>query len=200
MLQNHVKLSFRDASMFDTQLTPVFKPNYPHHHLYSTDKNHVIMGCNDTQATDIGLACEQEAIGKCVYDFYEKCDTDIFILSNEEILKTGVRKTFVETANFFDIGKTVTYLSYKYPLTNAKGKIIGVMGMSVTVDQTPSNKCNLSPQQKKCFQLLLKGFNSEEIAEQMRLSRRTIEHYIAHIKVKLKCKSMRELILKYANK
>src|SRR3990167_4529989 len=186
--------------MLIPQLATVFKPNYPHHHLYSTDKNHVIMGCNDTQAIDIGLACEQEAIGKYVYDFYEKCDTDIFIVSNEEILRTGVKKTFIETSTYSDIGKIVTYLSYKYPLTDAKGKIIGVMGMSVPIDHTPSNKFKLSPQQEKCFQLLLTGFNSEEIAEQMRLSRRTIEHYIAHIKVKLKCKSMRELILKYANK
>lgn len=200
MLQNHVKLSFRDASMFDSQLTLAFKPNQPHHHLYSTDKNHVIMGCNDTQAIDIGLTCEQEAIGKFVYDFYEKCDTDIFLVSNEEILRTGVRKTFVETSTYSDIGKSITYLSYKYPLKNAKGKIIGVMGMSVAIDHTPSDKFKLSPQQEKCFQLLLKGFNSEEIAEQMRLSRRTIEHYTGHIKVKLKCKSMRELILKYANK
>jgi len=180
--------------MLDTQLTPAFKPN-----LYSTDKNHAIMGCNERQATYLDLSCEQEAIGKYVYDFSEKFDTDIFIASNEEILKTGIGKTFIEPTTYTDTGKIITYLSYKYPLTNAKGKIIGVMGMSVAIDQAPSNKPNLSPQQEKCFQLLLQGLRSREIAEQMQLSCRTIEHYISTIKVKLKCKDLRELILKYAN-
>ena len=180
--------------MFDTQLTTAFKPN-----LYSTDKNHVIMGCNDSQATYLGLACEQEAIGKYVCDFFEKQDTDIFITNNEEIIKTGIGKTFVEHTAYSDTGKIITSLSYKHPLTNAKGKIIGVMGMSVAVDQTSSNKFNLSPQQEKCFQLLLKGLRSKEIADHMQLSHRTIEHYIAAIKLKLKCKNMRELILKNAN-
>ncbi len=184
--------------MVETQVAAIFKLNHPHHHLYCTDKNHVVMSCNDTQATDLGLTCEQEVIGKYVDDFYETHDTDIFITSNEEILRTGIRKTFIEPTTFSDIGKIVTYLSYKYPLTNAKGKIIGVMGMSVAIDQTPSNKTHLSPQQEKCFQLLLKGFSLSEIANQMRLSRRTIEHYTAHVKAKLKCKSIRELILRYS--
>lgn len=182
--------------MQSSQLAVVFKPNQPYNHIYSTNKNHAFMGCNDWTARAMGLTCAQEAIGKFVYDFHSD-PSDLYLANNEEVLKTGIDKIFNEPVELN--GNIIVFLSHKYPLKNEKGKTIGVMGMSIPVDQSTQNKFNLSPQQEKCFQLLLKGFNSEEIAEQMQLSRRTIEHYTAHIKVKLNCKSMRELILRYSH-
>lgn len=56
----------------------------------------------------------------------------------------------------------------------------------------------LSAQQIKCFQYLLQGMTSREIASYMNLSHRTVEHYIAKIKIKLHCKSTRELIARFS--
>ena len=182
--------------MQSSQLAIVFKPNQPYNHIYSTNKNHAVMGCNDWTARTMGLTCAQEAIGKFVYDFHSD-PSDLYLANNNEVLRTGIGKIFNEPVELN--GNTILFLSHKYPLKNEKGKAIGVMGMSVAVDEPLQNKFNLSPQQEKCFQLILQGFRSREIAEQMQLSHRTIEHYIAHIKLKLKCRSMRELILRYAN-
>jgi DNA-binding CsgD family transcriptional regulator len=182
--------------MLGSQLAVVFKLNQPYNHIYSTNKKHAFMGCNYWTAKTMGLTCEQEAIGKFVYDLHSDA-SNLYLENNEEVLKTGIDKIFNEPVELN--GNLIVFLSHKYPLKNEKGKTIGVMGMSIGVDQSIKNKFNLSPQQEKCFQLILQGFRSKEIAEQMQLSHRTIEHYIAAIKVKLQCRSLRELILRYAN-
>lgn len=56
----------------------------------------------------------------------------------------------------------------------------------------------LSPQQTKCLSLLIKGMSSKEIALEMQLSHRTIEHYILAMRAKLNCKNIKELIARYS--
>ncbi len=55
----------------------------------------------------------------------------------------------------------------------------------------------LSPQQTKCLSLLGQGMTARDIALDMQLSVRTVEHYIAAIKQKLNVKNTKELIAKY---
>ncbi len=55
----------------------------------------------------------------------------------------------------------------------------------------------LSPQQTKCLSLLGHGMTARDIALEMRLSVRTVEHYIAAIKQKLNVKNTKELIAKH---
>lgn len=57
----------------------------------------------------------------------------------------------------------------------------------------------LSPQQTKCLSLLGQGMTARDIALNMQLSVRTVEHYIAAIKQKLNVKNTKELIAKYAS-
>jgi DNA-binding NarL/FixJ family response regulator len=86
-------------------------------------------------------------------------------------------------------------------LKNEKNKVVGVMGMSVAIDPTPTLTGDLhllSPQKLKCFQLLIKGFSLKQIAFKMNLTYKTIEHYVADIRKKLNCKNTRELIVRYA--
>jgi DNA-binding CsgD family transcriptional regulator len=57
----------------------------------------------------------------------------------------------------------------------------------------------LSNQQAKCLILLIKGKSAKEIAIQMKLSHRTIEHYIEKIRKQLGCASVKELIASYSD-
>lgn len=57
----------------------------------------------------------------------------------------------------------------------------------------------LAPQQTKCFQLLVQGYTSKEIAIQLGLSFRTVDHYIARVRKILNCRSSKELIAQYKN-
>lgn len=54
----------------------------------------------------------------------------------------------------------------------------------------------LSKQQKRCVDLLLQGYAPKQIAIEMQLTPKTIEHYFTAIRTKYQCKTMRELILK----
>lgn len=59
---------------------------------------------------------------------------------------------------------------------------------------------HLSPQQIKCLSFLVKGMSSKDISVETQLSHRTIEHYIAAIKLKLNAKNAKELIARCASK
>ena len=197
--------------MFNVPQQFVFNPSCSHNHIYTTDKNHIIRGCNDLQAYDLGLSSVNEIVGKPIDSVCSTEEANVFVANNEDILRTGIAKTFEEFGKL-DNGGIVVYSSYKYPLKNEKNQTIGVMGMTIPIEQVPVNaveqlKANptdelncLSPQQLKCFYLLLKGECPKKIAQKLHLSHRTIEHYLTHIRLKLNCKNLRELIVRYTSK
>ena len=57
----------------------------------------------------------------------------------------------------------------------------------------------LSKQQANCLHLLAMGFSAKEIADQLNLSRRTVESYLAHIRQVYGCRNSKELIAAYYN-
>ena len=58
---------------------------------------------------------------------------------------------------------------------------------------------NYSLRQQQCITLLLAGKTNKQIAKQIGLSVRTVEKYIANIKVKMCVKSRLELVVKFMN-
>ena len=59
---------------------------------------------------------------------------------------------------------------------------------------------HLSKQHQNCLNLLAMGFSAKEIADQLNLSRRTVESYLAHIRQVYGCRNSKELIATYYNK
>jgi shikimate kinase len=55
----------------------------------------------------------------------------------------------------------------------------------------------IPPQQKKCLLMLSLGLSSKEIGIRLNLSYRTVEHYLAHLRKVLDCRSSKELIIAY---
>ncbi len=55
----------------------------------------------------------------------------------------------------------------------------------------------LTPQQSKCVKLLLDGYSVKQIACHMKLSKRTIENYLARVRSRLGCRSSREMMTRY---
>lgn len=58
----------------------------------------------------------------------------------------------------------------------------------------------LPPQQAKCLRLLLEGRSAKQIAQELGLSNRTVEHYLQTIRKKLGCRNQIELVNKINNK
>ena len=79
-----------------------------------------------------------------------------------------------------------------------------VLELSLCKEMSAISQClekfsdQLSPQQTKCMQYILLGLSAKEIAFEMALSTRTVEHYLTAIKAKLGCKNKNELIATYA--
>jgi DNA-binding CsgD family transcriptional regulator len=81
------------------------------------------------------------------------------------------------------------------------------MHLKVTADTTPVNvihkslhmPVHLSSQHAKCLLLLIQGKSAKEIARNMQLSHRTVEHYIEKIRRQLGCSSTKELIAAYSD-
>lgn len=172
-----------------------FYENTPHHHLYCINRQQRIISCNLQQAISCGFTCENAVIGKHLDDLCGK-NAIIYMTNNENIFQSGAPSLFIEPTFTAD---NVTYNSYKIPMRNHKGKVIGVMGMSTPMINnldTHKNTNNLTIQQKKCLDLLLQGYSLKQIAAEMNLTYKTVEHYLAKIRAKFQCKTTRELILK----
>lgn len=58
---------------------------------------------------------------------------------------------------------------------------------------------HLSPQQNRCFLLLMEGKSAKQIAGVMELSPRTVEHYLERLRELLDCHSNRELLASYSH-
>lgn len=81
-------------------------------------------------------------------------------------------------------------------LTNKSKKIDRV----IVFHKTTNMPVHLSRQQSKCLTLLLKGNSAKEIAKQMKLSHRTVEHYLERIRTILGCSSNKEMIISYGDR
>ncbi|MDP1573752.1 MAG: helix-turn-helix transcriptional regulator [Coxiellaceae bacterium] len=56
---------------------------------------------------------------------------------------------------------------------------------------------NLSQQKTDCLHLLANGFSAKEIGEKLKLSKHTVESYLADIRRLYGCRNSRELIAIY---
>ena len=59
------------------------------------------------------------------------------------------------------------------------------------------SNANLSQQKINCLHLLVTGFSAKEIGEQLKLSRRTVESYLADIRRTYGFRNSKELIAAY---
>jgi DNA-binding CsgD family transcriptional regulator len=164
---------------------------------YSKDAQGRYIYVNQTQ-----LECAQLAAGHpiSVDDILDRNDRELpwqalhaanLIQNDGFILNTGKNQTFVETGPVD--GRAGYYRSFKSPLLGRSGKIVGVQGISIPLDA----RCliPLSKQQMACLKGLALGNTHKQIAHELGLSPKTVEHYLNTVKQKLNCESRSDLIL-----
>ena len=76
--------------------------------------------------------------------------------------------------------------SIKAPLLSKTKKMIGMVGVSIIRYQSAFNEVvdreGLSERQLDCLYFLVKGKSTKQTAQTMKLSHRTVEHYLENIK------------------
>lgn len=151
-----------------------------------------IKACNETNYNDV--------IGKKDKDLLWKNEADYMEQNDSEVIYTNCSKTIIEPCKAFDDGKIRSFLSHKIPLKNTVGKTIGVFGLSILMDNLyPLDNANdptLTKRQSDCLLYLVQGLSLKQIGKKLKLSPRTVEHYLDAVKFKLNCGSRAELISK----
>lgn len=198
--------------------------------LWKKDMNSVYSAINPTFTHLMGFKKPENVIGikdeniPCGLSKF----ADIFLSHDQHVIKTGLPLRLLEIQPCVNNVWKVFSVS-KLPLYNNKGQISGTMAHandvtdifanmsellsmiqsidnkntfyqnSYYIDNMP-NQIELTDRQSECLFFLIRGKTAKEISELLKLSIRTIEHYIDHIKVKYECKSKSELIEKCISK
>lgn len=161
---------------------------------------------NNFQMTPLIGYCEKSKNAVEFYGFWGRSDptnsfTQIYNYSN--LLKTFTNH-FKEQCRSILQSDTVPYLSLDNLIGNdfitstihkSKNdldviyKYLKEIGLNDEIKKVNS----LSPRERECVKLLLKGKSAKESGKILDLSFRTIEHYIESIKIKFKCRYKNEI-------
>jgi len=85
---------------------------------------------NKAEVKLMGVASEEDVLGKDDYSFYPKELADVFAADDKTILDTGEPILFKEELMFDKIGKKRWILSSKIPLRDKNNVVIGIVGVS----------------------------------------------------------------------
>jgi len=113
--------------------------------------------------------------------------------SKNDQLVYRTRQTHVFYEPCLYMGRPQIYRATKTPIIGPTGKIIGIYGISIPI----TDRCliPLTKQQTACLRQLALGKTHKQIANELGLAQKTVEHYLEAIKIKLNCKTRSELIL-----
>ncbi|STX51569.1 LuxR family transcriptional regulator [Legionella busanensis] len=190
--------------------------------VYLLDVNGATVKINEEGATICGFNSSSHAIGKTI--FAVSMASAKQLLDNcESTLKQESVKIFDEFNTRLD-GKSLQFLSFKFPCYNFVYQLQGTLGISIVLGEhslanaitqltdiglLPKNnsedsqalKLNLgnvllTPREQECLEFTVKGFTAKQIAKKLAISPRTVEEYINHVKLKLETCTKREMIQK----
>jgi DNA-binding CsgD family transcriptional regulator len=189
---------------------------------YLLDSEGQTLIINEEGATVCGYASVEQSIGKSILAVGEKESAQQLIDNCREVLTLNSVKIFDEKYIRKD-GNQQQFLSVKCPWYDQNDKINGICGFSIVLGQhslanslsfiTQLNLLNqlssvhqemfnfkraltsqLTKREMDCLHLTVKGFTAKRIARELNISFRTVEEYLANIRIKLGATSKSQLI------
>ncbi|MGA2556671.1 MAG: PAS domain S-box protein [Verrucomicrobiota bacterium] len=112
------------------------------------DKNLVYLGCNTVFARDAGFADPKDIIGKDDYQMGWRDQAEKYRGDDLQVIESGCPKLMIEEPQTTPEGNTLTLLSSKIPLLNAKGEISGVLGTYMDITERKRLETHLFQSQK----------------------------------------------------
>lgn len=131
-----------------------------------------------------------------------------FYINNIDLLKSFIRyfnqavRASKKISLAYDIKFTIDYDRASFSINDRPNLASPIQSRSSFLSILNSSKhqsstIRLTPQQSKCVKLLVNGLSIQQIAEQLNLSKRTIENYLSVVRDNLGCRSSREIIAYY---
>ncbi len=188
--------------------------------VYLLDINGATLKINEIGAHICGFTSPHDAIGKTIFDVSMDDKANDLLDNCESVLKQESVSIFDEVNKRFD-GKSLQFLSIKFPCYDSKHQLRGTLGISIVLGEhplapaitqltnlrlLPRNTSNdqhiklnlraipLTPREKECLEYSAKGFTAKQIAQKLHISPRTVEEYINQLKFKFNVTSKQELI------
>lgn len=174
---------------------------------------------NEEHAKNMGCLSVQETLGKNISHFVTKESANLIRSNDIHVLKTEdykIIEEIVKKNKCGSHGEDFSGLSFKMPWYSEDNKIIGIFGCTIVLgkhlladsietmrqlgllnsDYTPTRepKFYFTKRQKEILQLMVRGKFSKEISNILKISQRTVQHYIDHMKHKVGVNSRSELI------
>src|SRR5579872_5013757 len=212
-----VKLVRPDVSNY--QLTSVTKLLNLPFNVFFLDLDHQLKNANETYVDSFGCDSLKSALNKTAWDIATRECAEHIIATNLAV--TSLQKSKIFEINI-NLKNKINFMSLamKFPLYDELNKIVGLFGFSsvvgkhslgdfvtkiselgfLTVNDNEYQSKNeidnvrLSQRQMEVLRLVVRGKHSKEIAKEIGLSYRTVQHYIDNIKDKLNVYSRSELI------
>ena len=139
----------------------------------------------------IAFSCQQNWVNKADKTFHDLLVFGIYHMRNDKVCE--VWQILDANTNAYDeVAKNFTEHMRPFKV-NEKDKQNFLRRLNASI--TPSNKesIQLADNEKECLYYYLNGFSAKETAQEIPLSARTIEKYLANIKVRLDCSTKSEL-------
>lgn len=164
-------------------------------------KDGIYLGCNDNMAEDLQLSSRKEVEGRSDFDFANltHASANEFREGDQIVITSREVRNFTEPAILQD--RIEEFHTIKMPLIEGNSTIIGVLGISykqtTELDRLLSKLTN---RENEVALLLIRGYNTKEIARDLDISPRTIECHVNNIKNKLQVYNQKKLIRKLLDK
>lgn len=143
------------------------------------DTNSVFLGCNKNWADAAGFAHPEDVIGLTDFDMLAPDIAHQFREKDRQIMETDTPELHViaSKARFNDSNQIVWLDISKIPIHNAKGKVIGILGVLEDITQRKQAEDALRVEQQKSERLLL-NILPKAIADQLKQDTSAIaEHF-----------------------
>ena len=117
-------------------------------HVYWKDQSGTYLGCNDTQAQNLGFKSGSEIIGKTDFELpWPEASATMFRENDLAVMESGETLLTEEPSKMGGIDAIV--LSHKIPLRNATGNIIGILGLSIDITKQKDAETQLTGAKEK---------------------------------------------------
>jgi len=99
--------------------------------IYIKDRRSCYVMNNQAHLLSIGLAKQEESLGKTSFDFFPREMAELYFADEQELMRSG-RPLVGREEEVLDLpsGRKVWHLTTKVPFRDASGNIIGVVGIS----------------------------------------------------------------------